>query len=111
MTFTGLDNAVYTCEVKFGSAKKVAAASIFPFKVQTSPAFCTGTTLTKFKALVTARKSGLGQGVIPIEIAYKFEQHSAATGLLLDGQILNTVVEKPWSATTHFKLNYRATTN
>jgi hypothetical protein len=60
---------------------------------------------------VTARKSGLGQGVIPIEIAYKFEQHSAATGLLLDGQILNTVVDKPWSATTHFKLNYRATTN
>jgi hypothetical protein len=124
MTFTGLDNVVYTCEVKFGSSKKVSSTSVFPFKTQTSPSFCTYTTgmtsaqkaaqavaYSKFKALVSARKSGLGVGVIPIEISYKFQQHSALTGLLLEGQVLNTVVDKPWSATTHFKLNYRATTN
>jgi hypothetical protein len=124
MTFTGLDNVAYTCEVKFGSSKKVSSTSVFPFKTQTSPSFCTYTTgmtsaqkaaqavaYSKFKALVTARKSGLGVGVIPIEISYKFQQHSALTGLLLEGQVLNTVVDKPWSATTHFKLNYRATTN
>jgi hypothetical protein len=111
MTFTGLDNVSYTCEVKFGSSKKVSATSVFPFKTQTSPTFCSGATLTRFRALVTARKSGVGQGVIPVEISYKFQQHSPATGLLLDGQVLNTVEDKPWSASTHFKLNFRATTN
>ena len=121
MTFTGLDLQQYTCEVKFGSAAKVAAALAFAYKTQTSAAFCTYTTgltaaqktaqtaaLTKFKALVTARKAGVGVGVIPVTFAFKFQAHNPLTGVILEGQTLNTNVDKPWSQNIHVKLNYRA---
>ncbi|MEY4451718.1 MAG: hypothetical protein RLZZ380_839 [Actinomycetota bacterium] len=124
MTFTGLDNVAYSCEVKFGSAAKVAAALVPNFKTQTSGAFCTYTTgltsaqkatqaaaLVKFKALVAARKAGVGVGVIPITLAFKFEAHNPLNGALVEGQTLNSDVNKPWSPNVHVKLNYRATSN
>jgi hypothetical protein len=121
MTFTGLDLQQYTCEVKFGSASKVAAALALTYKTQSSAAFCTYTTgltaaqktaqtaaLTKFKALVAARKAGAGVGVIPVTFAFKFQAHNPLTGALLPGETLNTEAAKPWSQNIHVKLNYRA---
>lgn len=121
MTFTGLDLQQYTCEVKFGSASKVSAALALAYKTQSSGAFCTYTTgltsaqkatqaaaLTKFKALVTARKAGVGVGVIPVTFAFKFQAHNPLTGVLLEGQTLNTNADKPWSQNIHVKLNFRA---
>jgi hypothetical protein len=110
MTFTGLDLQQYTCEVKFGSASKVSAALALAYKTQSSGAFCSAqaASLAKFKALVAARKSGVGVGVIPVTFAFKFQAHNPLTGVMLEGQTLNTNADKPWSQNIHVKLNFRA---
>lgn len=120
MTFNGLDNQQYTCEVKFGSASKVSAALALAYKTQSSGAFCSATglspalkatqaiALAKFKALVAARKSGVGVGVIPVTFAFKYEAHSPVNGALIQGETLNSDPNKPWSQNIHVKLNFRA---
>jgi hypothetical protein len=123
MTFTGLDSVSYTCSVNVGPATVAAvpAATRGSYVTQANTVkFCgdtklTGlaktaqaTALTKFTQLVTARKSGAGQGVIPVAFAYKFERHDRATGALIGSALAD---QSSWSADLWVKLNYRATAN
>jgi len=109
MQFTDLNNVVHNCIAAFG-AKKIATTPANALKTQTSPALCAGADLVAFKALVTARKSGVGMGVIPVTFNYQFEQYNPITGVQLAGQVVNSDA-KPWSAGFFVKLNYRATNN
>ena len=109
MQFTDLNNVVRNCVATFG-AKKLATTPANALKTQTSPALCAGADLVAFKALVTARKSGAGMGVIPVTFSYQFDQYNPITGVQLTGQVANTDA-KPWSAGFFVKLNYRATNN
>jgi hypothetical protein len=104
MTFTPLTGPDVTCTIaSFGSALKNTAVSADAVKTQTSAKFCTGADLAKFTALVTARKTGAGQGVIPVTIAYKFEQHDPTTGAIIGSPLASL----SWSHDLTVKLNWR----
>jgi len=109
MQFMDLNNGLHSCVVSFG-AKKIVTNPANAVKTQTSPALCAGADLVAFKALVAARKAGVGMGVIPATFSYQFEQYNPLTGAQLAGQMPNTDT-KPWSAGFFVKLNYRATAN
>ena len=108
ITFTDSANppVSHTCTLNFGSAARVTTGLGDP-KIQASATFCSGADLNAFKALVTARKSGPGQGVIPITVAYKFEQHDPSTGTIIGSTLANLA----WSSDFFVKLNFRASTN
>lgn len=109
MQFTDLNNGLHNCVAAFG-AKKIATNPSNAVKTQTSPALCAGADLVAFKALVAARKAGVGMGVIPVTFSYQFDQYNPVTGAQLAGQVANTDA-KPWSVGFFVKLNYRATSN
>jgi hypothetical protein len=103
MSFTPVTGDPITCTVNFGSAVKNTAVAADAVKTQTSAKFCTGADLTKFTALVAARKTGAGQGVIPVTIAYKFEQHDPMTGAIIGSPLASLA----WSPDITVKLNWR----
>lgn len=113
VTFTDLANTVHTCTASFGSAARVTGAMLASWPIVRTQAqtgsFCSGADLTAFKALVAAKKTA--KAAIPVAIAYQFEQHNPVDGTLVPGQVLNTVIDKPWSSTVNVKLNWRATAN